>query len=213
MNELKTTLGRANRITMDVGMGADYYAGLPKETAQFQNFAGNTRSTVFLRLNPNPERNRFFNIELADDPRGHEVQKITQTTVTGANGLASTVTTQESKFDRNFLISAQAGWRLNPISVRIGLFDNSGGIAGDYSFNDRWQVTSELFDFSNKRDPNPHLRMYGEYTFRREKKNTPLVFIRSGVDNVFNHAAFTLGGGIRWRDDDLKYLLTSVPLR
>ncbi len=213
VNELKTTLGRANRITMDVGMGADYYAGLPKETAQFQNFAGNTRSTVFLRLNPNPERNRFFNIELADDPRGHEVQKITQTTVTGANGLASTVTTQESKFDRNFLISAQAGWRLNPISVRIGLFDNSGGIAGDYSFNDRWQVTSELFDFSNKRDPNPHLRMYGEYTFRREKKNTPLVFIRSGVDNVFNHAAFTLGGGIRWRDDDLKYLLTSVPLR
>jgi phospholipid/cholesterol/gamma-HCH transport system substrate-binding protein len=213
VNELKTTLGRANRITMDVGMGADYYAGLPKESAQFQNFAGNTRSTVFLRLNPNPERNRFFNVELADDPRGHQAQKITQTTVTDSNGLTSTFTTQETKFDRNFLISAQAGWRLNPFSVRIGLFDNSGGIAGDYSFNDRWQVTSELFDFSNKRDPNPHLRMWGEYTFRREKKNTPLVFIRSGVDNVFNHAAFTIGGGIRWRDDDLKYLLSSVPLR
>lgn len=211
VNELKTTLGRANRITMDVGMGADYYAGLPKQTAPLNTFAGNTRSTVFLRLNPNPERNRFFNIELADDPRGHEVETIFQNSVTDPSGNTTTTTTKETKFDRNFLISAQAGWRLNPFSVRIGLFDNSGGIAGDYSFNDRVAVTGELFDFSGKRDPNPHLRLYSEYTFRREKKNTPLVFIRSGVDNIFNHAAFTLGGGIRWRDDDLKYLLTSMP--
>src|SRR5258708_36796602 len=121
-------------------------------------------------------------------------------------------TTRETRFDRTFLVSAQAGWRLNPFSIRIGLFDNSGGAGADYAYNDRWQVTSELFDFSNKRDPNPHLRMYGEYTFRREKKNTPLVFIRSGVDNVFNHAAFTLGGGIRSPDGDLKYRLASVPL-
>ena len=38
------------------------------------------------------------------------------------------------------------------------------------------------------------------------------IFLRSGVDNVLNHTAFTLGGGIRWRDDDLKYLLGSIPL-
>jgi phospholipid/cholesterol/gamma-HCH transport system substrate-binding protein len=212
VNELKTTLGRANRITMDVGMGADVYAGLPKRSDAFDNFSGNTRSTVFLRLNPNPERNRFFNLELADDPRGHQSDKIFETAVTDPSGVTTTTTTRETKFDRNFLVSAQAGWRLNPFSIRIGLFDNSGGAGADYAYNDRWQVTGELFDFSSKRDPNPHLRMYGEYTFRREKKNTPLIFLRSGVDNVFNHAAFTFGGGIRWRDDDLKYLLGTVPL-
>lgn len=212
VNELKTTLGRANRITMDVGIGTDYYAGLPKGTAAMRDFAGDTRSTVFLRLNPNPERNRFYNVELADDPRGHVVEKIFESSVTDPNGVTSTTTTHETKIDRNYLISAQAGWRLSPFSVRIGIFDNSGGFGGDYTWNDRLQVTSELFDFSKKRDPNPHLRAFAEYTFRREKKNTPLLFVRSGVDNVFNHAAFTIGGGIRWRDDDLKYLLGSVPI-
>lgn len=212
VNELKTTLGRANRIGLDVGIGADYYAGLPKQTEAMKDFAGNARSTVFLRLNPNPERNRFYNIELADDPRGHSVEKIFETSVTDPSGHVTTTTTHETKIDRNYLISAQAGWRLSPFSVRIGIFDNSGGLAGDYTWNDRLQITSELFDFSKKRDPNPHLRTFAEYTFRREKKNTPLIFVRSGVDNVFNHAAFTLGGGIRWRDDDLKYLLGSVPL-
>ena len=212
VNELKTTLGRANRITMDVGIGTDYYAGLPKQTGQFKNFSGSTRSTVFLRLNPNPERNRFYNVELADDPRGHEVDRIFQETVTDPQGHTSTTITQQTKLDRNFLLSGQAGWRLTPFSIRIGIFDNSGGVGADYLYNDRVQITSELFDFSHRRDPNPHLRMYGEYTFRREKKNTPLLFVRSGVDNVFNHAAFTIGGGIRWRDDDLKYLLGSVPL-
>jgi phospholipid/cholesterol/gamma-HCH transport system substrate-binding protein len=212
VNELKTTLGRANRITMDVGMGADVFAGLPKRSEAFDNFSGHVRSTVFLRLNPNPERNRFFNVELADDPRGHQSDKIIETGVTDPSGHTTTTTTRETKIDRNFLVSAQAGWRLNPFSIRIGLFDNSGGAGTDYNYNDRWQFTGELFDFSSKRDPNPHLRLYSEYTFRREKKNTPLIFLRSGVDNVFNHAAFTFGGGIRWRDDDLKYLLGSVPL-
>jgi hypothetical protein len=37
------------------------------------------------------------------------------------------------------------------------------------------------------------------------------VFVTSGVDDALNDTAFTIGGGIRWRDDDLKYLLGSVP--
>ena len=39
-----------------------------------------------------------------------------------------------------------------------------------------------------------------------------MLFIRSGIDNPFNSTAFIFGGGIRWRDDDLKYLLGSVPI-
>jgi phospholipid/cholesterol/gamma-HCH transport system substrate-binding protein len=209
VNELKTTLGRANRISLDVGMAADVYAGMGHHD---NDLGGNTRSTVFLRLNPNPDRNRFFNITFADDPRGHEQEKIFKTTVTDANGNMSTTTTHETKIDRNFLISAQAGWRITPFSLRVGLFDNSGGIGADYLFTDRLEFTGEAFDFGHKRDNFPHFRLYGEYTFRREKKNTPQLFLRSGVDNFLNDTAFTFGGGIRWRDDDLKYLLGTLPL-
>jgi hypothetical protein len=36
--------------------------------------------------------------------------------------------------------------------------------------------------------------------------------VTAGVDNPLNDVAFTIGGGIRWRDDDLKYLLGSIPI-
>ena len=64
----------------------------------------------------------------------------------------------------------------------------------------------------NEERPDLIEALYGEYVFRTEKPTTPTIFLRSGVDNVLNHTAFTLGGGIRWRDDDLKYLLGSIPI-
>jgi phospholipid/cholesterol/gamma-HCH transport system substrate-binding protein len=168
---------------------------------------------VQLRIIPNPERNRFYNIELADDPRGSRREKATETTtIDPVTGRATTTITKETKFDRNFLISAQAGWTLQPLSVRIGLIDSTGGVGADYALNDRIRITGEAFDFGKKRDPNPHVRLFGEYVLRKETARTPMIFVSSGIDNALNNTAFTFGGGIRWRDDDLKYLLSSVPL-
>ena len=211
VNELRTTLGRANRIALDLGMKADYYSG--SSNTQVGGTGGNSRAAVMLRLIPNPERNRFYNVELADDPSGKRRDKTTELTVTDpATGRSTTTVVNETRFERGFLVSAQAGWALQPLSVRIGLFDSTGGAGIDYRFSDRIRLTGEAFDFGKRRDNNPHLRMYGEYMVRREKPNTPMLFLSTGVDNVFNKTAFTLGGGIRWRDDDLKYLIGSIPL-
>jgi len=116
-----------------------------------------------------------------------------------ATGESTTTITKESRFERGFLVSAQAGWTLAPLDVRVGQFDSTGGGAIDYRLNHRIRLTGEAFDFSKRRDSNPHVRLYGEYIFRQEKPNTPLLFISSGVDNVLNNTAFTFGGGIRWR--------------
>ncbi|HEX8169222.1 MAG TPA: MlaD family protein [Thermoanaerobaculia bacterium] len=217
VKSLQETLGRANRIQMDVGIRADYLAGLgkPEEVAGVQpNFGGNSRSAVSLRLIPNPERNRFYNVELSDDPRGRRRDKFNVETRTNATtGEAETVVTQTTKFDRDFLISAQAGWVLDPkLAVRIGLFDSTGGVGADYQYNDRLRLIGEAFDFGQRRDNNPHLRLYGEYTIRQEKERTPRLFVTTGVDNALNDTAFIFGGGVRWRDEDLKYLLGSIPL-
>jgi phospholipid/cholesterol/gamma-HCH transport system substrate-binding protein len=212
VTELKTTLGRVTRMQLNLGIKADEYAGL-KTSNSLENVSGTSRAAVTLRLIPNPERNRFYNVELADDPRGQRRDKTTELTVTNpATGQSTTTITQESRFERGFLVSAQAGWTLAPLDVRVGLFDSTGGGAIDYRLNNRIRLTGEAFDFSKRRDPNPHLRLYGEYIFRQEKPNSPLLFISSGVDNVLNNTAFTFGGGIRWRDDDLKYLLGSIPI-
>jgi len=213
VNELRNTLGRVGKMQLDLGLNGDYYAGLPATSDGGDKF-GNSRSAVWLRLTPNPERNRFYNIELADTPYGKRNDKMIEETVTNpATGQSLTTITHQTKFDRSFLISAQAGWNLTPFAVRLGMIDSTGGAGVDYFFNNRIKVTGEAFDFGHRTgDNNPHLRLYGEYIFRQEKPTTPTIFLRSGVDNVLNHTAFTLGGGIRWRDDDLKYLLGSVPI-
>ena len=92
-------------------------------------------------------------------------------------------------------------------------FESTGGIGADYKVNDRVQVTGEAYDFGKARDPNPHLRVVGEYIFRKQKPNFPQLFVSTGVDNPLNDTGFILGGGIRWSDTDLKYLLGSVPLK
>ena len=213
VNELKNTLGRVTKMQLNLGIKADEYAGLSKTSNDIENVGGTSRAAVTLRLVPNPDRNRFYNVELADDPRGQRRDKTTELTVINpATGQSTTTITKESRFERGYVVSAQAGWTLAPLDVRVGLFDSTGGGAIDYRLNNRIRLTGEAFDFSKRRDPNPHLRLYGEYIFRQEKPNSPLLFLSSGVDNVLNDTAFTFGGGIRWRDDDLKYLLGSIPI-
>lgn len=218
VKSLQETLGRANRIQMDLGIRADYYAGLAQDRniagVQTEFGRGNSRSSVGLRLVPNPELNRFYNVELSDDPRGKRRDKVNVETRTNpATGQSETIVTETQRYERDFLVSGQVGWQLDPaLAVRVGLFDNTGGVGADYRLNDRLVVTGEAFDFGQRRDDNPHLRLYGEYTLRKEKERTPRLFVTSGVDNALNDTAFTFGGGIRWRDEDLKYLIGSIPV-
>ncbi|HEX7706294.1 MAG TPA: MlaD family protein [Thermoanaerobaculia bacterium] len=214
VGELRETLGRATRIQMDLGIKADYYAGLDPQTVNgVETVTGKSRSTIGLRLVPNPENNRFFNVELSDDPRGRRRDKVVVETVTNpTTGESATEITETTKYDRDFLVSAQVGWVLDDLAVRVGLFDSTGGVGADYRLNERVRLTGEAFDFGNKRDDNPHLRVLGEYIIRRERPRTPQIFVTTGVDNALNDTAFTFGGGVRWRDEDLKYLIGSIPL-
>jgi len=214
VKSLQETLGRANRIQMDLGIKADYYAGLSNaEEDGVQTIEGNSRAAVGLRVVPNPENNRFYNVELADDPRGRKREKTSVETRTNpATGASETIVTETTKYDRDFLISAQAGWDLDDLSLRVGLFDSTGGVGADYRFGERIRFTGEAFDFGKKRDDNPHVRLLGEYVLRKEQPRTPMIFLTTGVDNALNDTAFLFGGGIRWRDEDLKYLMGSIPM-
>ena len=215
VNELRNTLNRATRLQLDLGVKGDYYAGLDRNP-ELANIGSNSRSSIQVQIRPNPERNRFYNVEFADDPRGHQSTKVVDTTVTNPDtGQSVHTITTEQKFDSHYLFSGQAGWDFpdHNVAVRLGMFDNTGGGALDYyMMNRRLRATAEAFDFGQRRDDNPHLRLFGEYIIRTEKPRTPTIFVSTGVDNVLNKTAVTFGGGIRWRDDDLKYLLSSIPI-
>lgn len=217
VNELRQTLGRAGRMQLELGIRSDYLAGM-SDTGEVggvtPDFGGSSRSVVGLRLIPNPDVNRFYNVELSDDPRGKRRDKLSVDTRTNVTtGETETIVTRNTRFDRDFLISAQAGWVLDPaLAVRVGMFDSTGGVGADYRWNDRITVTGEAFDFGKKRDDNPHIRLFGQYAIRKESPRLPRLFVTTGVDNALNDTAFILGGGVRWTDEDLKYLLGSIPV-
>lgn len=217
VNELRNTLGRASRIQLDLGMKGDYYPSMNHDNQPpigAHDEQSNTRSELMVRINPNPERNRFYNIVLADDPRGKRQDKTYETVITDPiTGEKHLVIAQESKYSRDLVFSAQAGWMLGDFNVRLGLFDNTGGGGLDYRWNDRLRVTGEAFDFGGRVDGKPHVKLFGEYVLRREKPRTPQIFLSTGYDNPLNKGTVTFGGGIRWRDDDLKYLIGSVPVK
>ena len=56
-------------------------------------------------------------------------------------------------------------------------------------------------------DQDPHVRLSTRWLFH------PNLYLMGGYDDFLEDDSFFLGGGIRWRDDYLKYLLGSVPIR
>lgn len=211
VGELSDTMGRIRRLGLQIGIQGDYYAGLDNESTIGPSLDGNSRTAVTANVYPNPDLNRFYHLEVSNDPKGDLETKITEYTVTLPDGSVETVAIREDKVDRDLLISAQAGWQFDDLTLRVGLFDSTGGIGADYRLNERLRVTGEAFDFGQRRGNDPHLRLFSEYIMTRERENFPQVFVSTGVDDPLNDSAFTFGGGIRWTDDDLKYLLGNLP--
>jgi phospholipid/cholesterol/gamma-HCH transport system substrate-binding protein len=211
VGELKETLGRAKRIGLELGISGEYQAGLDEVDPDI-GFDGNTRTAVTAMIVPNIEDNNFFHLEVVDTPRGQRRDKITERTVTDpATGEHQTLITRETRLEQDYLWSVQAGWRFEDLALRAGLIESTGGIGADYDVNNRLRLTGEAFDFGEKYNEDPYLRLVGRYTLFRESKNSPLVFVSTGVDNILNDNSYVFGGGIRWRDEDLKYLLGSIP--
>jgi phospholipid/cholesterol/gamma-HCH transport system substrate-binding protein len=71
----------------------------------------------------------------------------------------------------------------------------------------RLWLSLEAYDFDRDDDLDPHLRLTTRWWFH------PNLFLVGGYDDPLesDRDSFFLGGGLRWGDDDLKYLLGSVP--
>ncbi len=193
VESLKNTIGRAERWTLDVNLRSEGLPGLDQTNA--------SRTTFGLDLHTTKER--FYRVELVDSPFGHP-SKITDTVTTKfPDGHSdTTVTTTEHVTDASTM-NLQIGWHLQNFTLRAGLFESRGGLGIDKSFlKDKLRLTFEAYDFARDQKP-PHLRLEGRYFLTRN------LFAFTGWDDptLRSHSSVLLGGGITWRDDDLKYLL------
>lgn len=107
---------------------------------------------------------------------------------------------------RRLKLSAQFGKRVSNLGLRIGLVENTFGLGADYYlFNDQLRAGIDAWDF-NSDDPSServHMKVSAAYTLFR------YINLEAGYDQMLNRRLKTayIGAGLRFEDDDFKYLM------
>ena len=107
-------------------------------------------------------------------------------------------------------ISAQYAKDLGDLRIRAGLIENRGGVGIDYfMMKNNLKFSIEAYDFNAYNDirgDKAHLNTQLEYTTRKH------ILLYIGFDNFINKDARSIyfGVGVRFEDDDLKYLIGSA---
>jgi len=199
VGDLTDTLGRAKRLRLDLDL---------------QGFAladrDDSHGTFGLTVLPGEDSNKLYRVALSSTPAGDTREKTQVITVTNPDGSVETTTVETFTREEDTVLSAQVGVRLRTDTrLWAGLIEDSFGVQAEQPFWDRrlW-VDLEAFDFDRPGDRDPHLRLTGRYHLDDN------VFVLGGYDDPLESDldSFFLGGGVRWTDDDLKYLLGAIPL-
>ena len=159
----------------------------------------------YLRLRLQPKEDKYYILELVDDPRG---KTTTQQVVTTSNdpNMPSTLNETSSTTRDGIKVSFQFAKRWYFITGRFGIFEGSGGLGLDLEFfDDSLRFTTDIFDFTE--NEYPRLRAMANYEFFKH------FYVTAGVDDTLNRSSMDwfMGGGIRFTDDDLKGLLITAP--
>ena len=204
VEDLRGTLGRIEKIKLDLGFESYYLEDRE-----------DTRSAF--RINIDPQSSRFYRVEAVDDPNGRRRLQTERITTTFDDGTSETQIIETLKTEDKIAISAQLGFDLGEkpfgrFALRGGLIESTGGAGVDWiAPQKRLGLSLEAFDFGRDEvaeDLAPRLRLTGKYLFNDN------LYVVGGYDDLLETefgSAF-LGVGIRWEDDDLKYLLGSLPI-
>ena len=155
----------------------------------------------YFDLTLRPRQDTYYIIGIVTDPLGSV--KRTETTIDGVTEIKDEV---ESRFE----FTAQFAKRYDNVALRIGLMENTFALGADYFFhNEDGRVKFDVWDFSADEAgaDEAHVRIGLDYRLFK------YFFVSGGVDNLLNsnRRGIYLGGGLKFEDEDFKYLLGSAP--
>lgn len=191
VESLKNTIGRVERFTLDLNLRSETLPDLDE-----------SRSSFGIDLHTTDRR--FFRLEMVDSPYGRERTYTETITTILPDGRRETSVVESTKLTQGNTINAQVGYHINDLlTVRAGIFESRGGVGLDaHLAKNRVHMSFEASDFGRDIKP-PFLRLEGRYFINRN------IFAFAGWNDPrwSDRSSVLLGGGVTWRDDDLKYLL------
>ena len=196
----------------------------PAENYAFEDSKG------YLNFRIAPAQDYFFQLQLVTSEKGwvdrYQIDKeyldcnnqpvdTRGLPISDADRLALVYSQNRSVYTRNMpLMGIQIGKFFKDIALRLGIFENTAGVAVDVYVpfetpSLRWITTLEAFDlkgWNRKEDRRPHLKWLNRMFFA---SNLYAVF---GADDFVSkrNANVFFGFGIRFGDDDTKILLPVV---
>jgi phospholipid/cholesterol/gamma-HCH transport system substrate-binding protein len=170
------------------------------------NFLSSTfKNYLSIQLMPRPDK--FYLIELVEDPRGYRSRTttISDSTATGIQSETRITISEQLRFTLQF------GKRVGHIAGRFGIKESTGGVGADlHLMDDRLMLSVDVFDAKVNQYP----RVKGLVAFAIWQRS---LYAIGGADDLANYvrAPAGAGGGFDWflglalkfNDEDLKSLL------
>ena len=191
-----------NKISDEAGKSVDFVGRL----RTFMDFHTEYNTSEadwkgYFDLTLQPDKNKYYVLGIVTDPKG-----TVETTDRVINGVKTTEEETTSKME----FSAQFARRFDDFALRIGMIENTFGLGADYFFdNDKGRVRFDMWDFNAKEAEaeKSHAKIGVDYRIFK------YIFISSGIDNLLNSSrrGMYIGGGLKFEDEDFKYLLGKMP--
>jgi phospholipid/cholesterol/gamma-HCH transport system substrate-binding protein len=158
----------------------------------------------YFSLELKPQMDQYYLFELTSDPFGR--YKRTETTTTPPNDLIVT-----EIYEDKFKFSLEFVKRWGNLAIRLGLIESTGGIGADYyAFGDKVKFSVDAWNFNSEEPHNENTYLKAGVAYSVNS----LLFVNAGYDNILNKDRVSgfVGAGLRFNDENLKYLLGSVPI-
>ncbi|MBS2022243.1 MAG: MCE family protein [Deltaproteobacteria bacterium] len=228
-SDVSNLTSKANDLRVEVSTRTELLVGVLNPSANpvagtLQNATYNPWAKNYFNIRLLPRPDRWYGLEIVDDPRGYtrtiKIQNTLKDGTTTNPYFPSEV--QQVVTERQFKVSAFLAKRIGHVSGRFGILESTGGFGVKvHLFDDDLTLSGDVFEFANPLKDHPRVKLYADYTFLQHLRLT------AGVDDLVNTPQYDsavtsrivsgrdwfIGGGIVFTDDDLKSLLGVIPLK
>jgi len=189
VDSVNSMLGGFKAMDLEVDMGAARW------TKRGDSMAG-------IGINFVPAHDHWYALNFNSTPDGKINTSSSTTTVPGQPASSQTTVTT----DQAFTLSAQFAKRLHEnFVVSAGIVEGKGGGGVEYrALQDKFRVGVLGYDFTRRDEkPKPRYRITSSYQFYQG------IYAQAGMQDLANKElrTFFVGGGLRWKDEDLKKLV------
>lgn len=208
VSDVHGLIGQVSNLRTEAYYRGDFYIGTDPTSGGFDGnpVAGRTRNVLGARIMSRQDYGYIF--EFVSHPVGSISMEDHAVPSLG-------VSYREYVVDPSYRYTFQIAKRFHDVVFRFGLKESSGGVGVDgMLFHDRLMLSADVYDFTYGSWPVMNGTPNLELTARAYP--VPWLYVEGGLDNVllgaqYGYATGYVGGGFRFDDDDLKFVLSALP--